>query len=88
MPLRAVLRPGDLEEAHEPRVVDRGDRVHAVLGRPDDREPAVRLERRADPLGALGDLVGRDRRAHVGLDRDVVAEVGRRIDDLHPIPAR
>ena len=86
--LRTVLGPGDLEEAHETRVVDRGDRVDAVLRRPDDREPTVRLECHPDPLGALGDLVGRDRRPHVGLDRDVVAQVGRRIDDLHPIPVR
>ena len=49
----------------------------------DGREPAVGLERGPDPLGALGDLVGGDRHAHERLDRDVVPEMGRRIDDLH-----
>ena len=44
--LRPELRPGDLEEPDEARVVDGGDRGLAVLGRRDQREPAVGLERR------------------------------------------
>ena len=63
--------------------MDRGDRGLAVLGRLDEREAAVGLERGADLLGSLGDLVGRDRHAHERLDRDVVREVGWRVDDLH-----
>ena len=42
--------------------MDVGDRSLAVVRRRGDDEPAVRLERRADDLGSLGDLVGRDRR--------------------------
>ena len=63
MPWRADLGPGDLEEAHETRVVDGGDRRLAVLGRLDEREPAVGDQRVADPLGPLGDLVRGDRTA-------------------------
>ena len=81
--LPADLGPGDLEEPDEARIVDRGDRRLAVLGRTGQREPAVRLEGRADPLGALGDLVGGHGDAHVGLVGDVVGEVDRRVDDLH-----
>ena len=79
-----MLGPGDLEEAHQARVVDRRDRRLAVLGRRDDGEAAVGLESGPDALGSLGDLVGGDRHPHVRLERDVVPEVGRRVDDLHP----
>jgi malate dehydrogenase len=41
------------------------------------------LERGPDALGALRDLVGGDRHAHVRLDRQVVGEMGGRVDDLH-----
>ena len=40
--------------------MDGEDRIGAVLGRALDREAAVGLERRPDPLGPLGDLVGGD----------------------------
>jgi hypothetical protein len=63
--------------------VDGEDRVDAVLGRFPARESAVRIERRADDLGPLGDLVGRDEDAHVRLVDDVMAEVSRAVDDLH-----
>ena len=67
----------------ETRIVDRQDRVGAVLGRALDREAAVRLERRPDPLGPLGDLVRRDHGAEDGLGHDVVGEMGRAVDDAH-----
>ena len=82
-PLPLELGPRDLEEPHQARVVDGGDRCFAVLGRRGEGEPAVGLERDSDQLGALGDLVGRDRQAHERLGRDVVREVGGRIDDVH-----
>ena len=44
----AQLRPGDLEEAHEPLVVDGRDRPFAVLGGFRSREAAVRVERGPD----------------------------------------
>ena len=81
--LRPELRPGDLEEPDEAGVVDGGDRGLAVVGRWDESEPAVSLERDTDPLGALSDLIRGHGHAHERLERDVVPEVRRRIDDLH-----
>jgi hypothetical protein len=63
--------------------VDGQDRLAAMGGRLDEREATVGRQRRADPLCPLGDLVGRDREAEVGLDLDRVAEVARAVDDLH-----
>ena len=57
------------------------DRLGAVLRGRDELEPAVRRERGADPLRALGDLVRRDLDAHHRLGPDVVgagAAGGRR----------
>ena len=64
--------------------MDRGDRALAVLGRRDQREATVGFEGDADQLRPFGDLVGRHGHAHERLERDVVPEVGRRVDDLHP----
>jgi hypothetical protein len=86
-PLGLELGPGDFEEADETRIVDVGDRRDAVIGRGDRREPAVGLECRADQLGAFGDLVRGHRHPHERLDRDVVAQMCRRVDHLHPDPA-
>ena len=80
--LRPQLRPGHLEEADESRLVHGGDRTFAVLGGFEPRKAAIGVERGPDPFGAFGDLIGRDRQAHECLDRDVVAEMRRRIDDL------
>ena len=79
----AGLGPGLLEELEQPRVVDRGDRRGPVLGGPRQREPPVGEQRGADPLGAGGDLVGRDALAEDGLHGDVVTEVERRVGDAH-----
>ena len=50
---------------------------------PSQRKSAVCLERRPDPLGAFGHLVGRDDAAHHGLGHDIVGEVCRAVDDAH-----
>ena len=55
--------------------MDGRDRGLTVLGRLEPREAPVGVERRPDPFGALGDLVGRDWQAHERLDRDVMAEM-------------
>ena len=57
--------------------MDRGDRALAVLRGRHELEPAVGLQRGADPLGAGGDLVGRDLDAHLRLGADLVGEVRR-----------
>ena len=74
MPLAPELGPGDLEEADQARVVDRGDRRLAVLGRRDQLEArrppraCARMSsaRSATSLAGIG-------LAHERLDRDVVA---------------
>ncbi|MEJ7697498.1 MAG: hypothetical protein WKF78_12975 [Candidatus Limnocylindrales bacterium] len=63
--------------------MDRSDRRFAVLGRGREREPTVGKERAADPLCALGDLVGGHAHAHERLRVDIVGQVDRRVDDLH-----
>ena len=52
--------------------------VGPMSAKPPSASRAARMR-----LGTLGDLVGRHGHAHVRLVRDVVAEVGRRVDDLH-----
>ena len=66
---RDGVRPGVPQEGEEARIVDGGDGVLAVLGGPEDLEPAVGLQGVADDLRALRDLAGRDLDAHLGLDR-------------------
>jgi hypothetical protein len=76
-------RPRFGEEPQEARIVDRGDRGLAVIGRPDLLEATVGRQRGANDLRPLGDLVRRDRLADVGLVADIVTEMGRAVDDLH-----
>ena len=83
IPARRVSGQASRRNASEARIVDRGDRVLAVLGRLDELERAVGREGRADALGALGDLARGHLDAVDGLGPDLVAEVDGRVDDAH-----
>jgi len=62
--------------------VDGEDGVRPVVRRTLEREAAVGLERRPDPLRPFGDLVRGDRETHRRLGDDVVGQVRRAVDDV------
>ena len=82
------LGPGVAQEGQQARVVDRGDRCLTVLGGVRELEPAIVDERLADPLGSLGDLVGRNLDTEDRLERDLMAQVPWRVDDTHRLASR
>ena len=79
MPASLPVPPGSAEEVDEPGVVDGEQRVVVVRLGVDDRRAGV-LERRADAVGARGQLVGVDRDADP--DSRLRAR-GRRCASLH-----